>query len=496
LRETKPKLKASIVALLVVCGALGTVAIFAAGSAQATPACSVTVHAENGADDAIQSAINTYPGGVICIGAGIFPEQLTISSSHTVLVGAGATKTIIEPNGGAPGPGVLTNNTVDWDSAPASGGVTCGTSTCVALAAIILVDSPTPPPAMTPTTGVTIEDLEVDGGAAASNIGCGGDYVGVDFQDAAGTLTSANVLNVYTSAFGCQEVSGAVYAYNGYFYSGIAPSPSIAVAISHTTVTGYQKNGISCDDSGETCAVKSDTVIGAGPITTDAQNGIQIAYGAYASVEKSTISDNSYTGSTSTNDWYGSGYVATGLLLYDPATGTTVSGNTLLLNQVGIAYTDDGTYDSGSESVTISHNTVKESAAYGIVANGASGGGDFATISSNTVNNEHSLNPSIWGAPGILVDTGTFDVVGNSILGSSTGTGGSSGPSQTVCAPSGYPIVCSSTESIATAAIQGVSESGSGMTTLYISSNDYTADSYRLATLGVNGGAVNVEEVD
>ncbi len=488
-------MNASIVAVLVVLGTLGAFSLFSVGTASAASSlCSVTVHSENGADNAIQTAINAYPGGRICISAGNFPEQLTVSNSNTVLSGAGASSTVIEPNSGS-GAGTLSFAAVDWDSAPFSGGVPCGDSTCVPLAAIILVTNSS----SGPTTGVTIENLQVNGAAGSNNVACGDDFVGVDFQNASGTLNRASVTNVASppSSFGCQEVSGAVYAYNGYFSTWVAPSPALAVTISHTSITGYQKNGITCDDPAETCTLSTDTITGAGPTTLTAQNGVQVAYGALATIKSSTVTGNSYTGPTTSNDWYGPNgtYAAIGILLYDPATGTTVTKDTVTLNQIGIAYYDDGAMDAGSESVTISQNTVDQSNAYGIVANGAPGGEDSVTIHANTIDNSVSLNPSIWGAPGILVDTGTFTLSGNHITGSSTASGSSNGASQTVCAPTGYPTVCSTTQSIPTGAIQGASESGTDVTVMVIGGNSYSGDSYQLTTLGVDGGTVNVKLV-
>ena len=67
---------APIVAVLVVLGALGTMALITVGSAHAASTalvkdpCSVTVFTENLANNAVQTAINTYPGGTICLGAG------------------------------------------------------------------------------------------------------------------------------------------------------------------------------------------------------------------------------------------------------------------------------------------------------------------------------------------------------------------------------------------------------------------------------------------
>lgn len=471
----------------------------AMGFAPATDPCSVTVLTETAQDNAIQTAVSAHPGGTICVGAGTFPEQLTISASGTTLKGAGPTKTIIEPT-------TVTFNTVDWDSAGQSGtSAPCGTSTCNPIASIILVESVTPPPASAPTTGVTIEDLEVNGAAASStaNLGCGNGYVGVDFQDAAGTLTITDVVNVApptTTCFGDQETPGAVYAYNGYFYAKTAPAAPVAVTVSHTTVTGYQKNGVTCDDPEEVCALSANVIAGYGPTTLTGQNGVQVGFGALGTLTSNSVTGNSYTGSTSSNDWYGptGTYAASGILLYDSASGTTVTSNAVSLNQIGIVYYDDGAYDAGAAITTISRNVVTVSNAYAIVASGAPGGHDTVVIGSNGINNGRSLNANIWGAPGILVDTGTFLLTSNTIVGSSILSGASNGASQIVCNPGGtYAGTCPSTISLPTAAIQGASESGSDPTNVTLGGiastwNSYLYNSNDLETVGVLGGSVNL----
>lgn len=488
-RTSKPRVSVSIVAALVVLGTLGTVVLITAGAAQAASAssakdpCAITVSTENLADNAVQTAINAYQGTgkTVCVGAGIFPEQLTISGSLT-LKGAGDAKTTIEPNE------PLTLNTYDYD---ASGGATSEPA-----AAIILVEGSSGDPT-TGVTGVTIEDLEVNGVKGQSTFtSCSDGYFGVDFQASSGTLTSSTVTGIELppADFGCQPGVG-VYAYNGWFnYAGSNNVPD-SVTISHTTVRAYDKNGITCDDPEETCTIASDTITGIGPTNLIGQNGIQVAFGGTASVTQDTVSGNVYVGSGSTNNWYGTGYSASGVLMYDPGTSTTVSDNTIELNQMGVIYYADGLTGygyPGPTTVTISHNTIKESNGYGIVANGAPGGGDTVYIQSNTVDNEQTLNPTVYGAPGILVDTGTFKVTSNLIEGSSNAT------SEPVCGPGTSTGACTSgpsTQSLSTAAIQGASESSSNTTYLYIKGNSYSDNYERLATLGVNGGAVNVEEV-
>ena len=108
--------------------------------------------------------------------------------------------------------------------------------------------------------------------------------------------------------------------------------------ITKTTVTGYQKNGITIDGPGSTSNITKSTVQGAGRNTAlgniIAQNGIQISRGAVGSVEGNFVSDNSYTG-TASNASSG------GILIFggcgDPLSkGVEVEGNVLSNNDVGI----------------------------------------------------------------------------------------------------------------------------------------------------------------
>src|SRR5579871_1409722 len=72
---------------------------FVAHSAAWSNHCTVTVSGENASTNAIQSAINANPGGTICVAAGTYPEQLSITTSGTQLIGLGTilNPTIIEP---------------------------------------------------------------------------------------------------------------------------------------------------------------------------------------------------------------------------------------------------------------------------------------------------------------------------------------------------------------------------------------------------------------
>jgi hypothetical protein len=404
-----------------------------------------------------------------------------------------------EPRGGRQTTALIQSNApptlaaVDFDSAPASGDPVRRTP----IAAVILDENIS---GNRVSSGVTIKKRQVDGPAdcSATDSRRQGSE-GVDLPSASGTVVSsaASTIAGPMADFGCQAGGGAIYACHGYHDTHTVPSPSMDVTITRTTVTGYQKHGIPCDDPGETSTLVSDTVTGIGPPPFSAQNGIRVEFGAPASIEGSTVSGNDYSSplypAGATNEWYSTtGHTASGFLLYDPVTGTTICHDTVSFNQIGIVHLDDGTLDAGSESIAITHNTVTQSNGYGIIANGAPGSGDSVTISQNTVNNEHSLNAGIRGPPGILVDTGTFALSHNHIPGSQSVSAASNGVNQTICGTSGFSYTCASTVNITTAAIRGVSGSSSDPTTLILRGTSYTQDSNQLSTVGVDGGIVSV----
>ncbi len=312
------------------------------GGEQPSPTCSVTVAGENPENDALQRAINDYPGGTICVGPGVYPEQLTIAAPGTTIVGSGNASTIIEPN--AP----LATNTFDFDSAASYAALTPAV-------AIVLVQN---------TTDVTLENLAVDGvNAAATFTGCGVDFFGVDFQNSSGTLSGSTVTNIElpTNLFGCQPGTG-VYAYHGYFLTNDVPSPAVAVTIASSTITAYDKNGITCDDPGETCTISGNTIAGVGPTPLIAQNGIQVGFGASATVANNTVTGNHYTGPSvpTDGDYFEPGAVATGILVYDAGSVLSVTGDSLRGNDVGV-------FVGGTASATVASNSIEQGFDYGIV---------------------------------------------------------------------------------------------------------------------------------
>lgn len=444
--------------MLLISSAGAGLSVFGLGIASATGGpCTIAVHGENLADNAVQSAINAaHPGATVCLGPGTYPEQITIATPNLHLVGAGAHVTILDPTSGVV-------NAVDWDS---------GTSPEYPLIAVVLVEN---------VSGVTIRGVTVDAaGAAASITGCTPGIVGVDFQNvSSGLLTNAIVTGAELSPalLGCQSQSG-VYAYTGYFTTHYTPAGA-AVTVSATAVAAYGKGGIVCDDPGLTCTLTHDQVTGIGPTPAIAANGIQIAYGAVGHLAFDTVSQNAYTGPYAALDWYATapgqtvGYESTGILLYQAGAGSRVLDCHLVSNAIGIAGFQD-------VSDRLAGNIVTNSQAYGIVENGRPT--STATISGNLIGNP------VFGAIGILVDNGTFTVVGDVI--SSALDAGSQGASQPVSGPNTY-YPTAPDANITTAGIQAVSEGGP--THLILAGvNTVVHSSDRLATLSIFSGSVRV----
>ncbi len=112
------------------------------------------------------------------------------------------------------------------------------------------------------------------------------------------------------AAFGAQGVASLV----------VGSTTVQTVSISDNTVSGYQKGGIvAFGTAAVDVTIARNTVVGAGPITTTAQNGIQISSGAVGVIEDNNVSGNNYTPAS---------WCAAGILNY-LSDGIRVSGNVL-----------------------------------------------------------------------------------------------------------------------------------------------------------------------
>jgi hypothetical protein len=198
---------------------------------------------------------------------------------------------------------------------------------------------------------VQIKGLTVEGPFA--NSGCSGDDFGV-LQVSSGKpgqlqMQNDKVLNIGAADAGLGGCQYGVAIQIGREYWPDAadanyqtPDYTGNAQIQTTTVSGYQKNGITVDGPGSQAQIQSSNIDGGGQNAIIARNGIQISRGATAQVHNSTINNNEYTGP-------GSFASATGVLVFggcgDPlSTNVQVHDNTLTNNDSGVVlanYTPD-----------------------------------------------------------------------------------------------------------------------------------------------------------
>ncbi len=288
----------------------------------------------------IQAAVNAAPvsgATTIDVCPGIYNEQVQIIGKKVTLKGVsfgGSDAAIIEPPLG----GLVANATSTFSGDP--------------IEAMVLVQN---------TTAAIIEDLTVDGTNNLTT--CGDDPIGIFYQNASGTITRNNVLHIQViGGFGCQGGLG-IYVQSGATTGPPNPSneANSTVSITYNNVHDYDKNGITADGtltgltSNVGVTIKNNTVIGAGMVPDNAQNGIQM-YGANGTITSNIIDGDWYTGPV---------YAATGVLVLQ-STAPFVESNTISNTNVGI-YVESINPDD-TDNATISLNTITATHEYdGIV---------------------------------------------------------------------------------------------------------------------------------
>ncbi len=174
------------------------------------------------------------------------------------------------------------------------------------------------------------------------------------------------------------------------YYRG-AGAGSADGKIWNNTISNYQKGGVVTNFSGTHVSINDNTVAGQGSVAYIAQNGIQVGYGADASVMRNTVTGNSYTG----NSTVSGGIIVVGGPGYGEAytVGTQIVGNTVVNNDVGIFLTDiaaDGSAPATATNVKVINNTISDSA----VTNGYI----YQAGVSDVGNNDKIINNKISGA--------------------------------------------------------------------------------------------------
>lgn len=226
---------------------------------------------------------------------------------------------------------------------------------------------------------------------------------GIELLGASGSIIG-NVISNLNQAHGhggCQEGNGITVQSFG---------TAERVRIEANVVEAYQKTGIVL--SGDVRAVvRANAVIGFGPVDFIAQNGIQIGFGADATIEANVVTGNSYTGTAGRVE--ASGILVVGgptlsgcsVMPCPYTTGLRIRRNLLLENDVGVLLSNPadaaGTAPPSPTDNVVEHNAIFKSS----LTNGSAtqvgifdiGNGD--RIIGNTISGrgyDPALNPSAF----------------------------------------------------------------------------------------------------
>jgi Right handed beta helix region len=266
----------------------------------------------------IQAAVNgVAAGSTIRVCPGIYPEQVVINKNLTVS-------------------GVESDNAFNPTLVmPSSGGFTANTSSLSSgapLAGQIVVAAP--------ATDVEISNLTVDGTGNNLNNGCSDTrLIGIIFQNASGTINYVVARNQAqnTANFGCAGSAGL-----GIFVQSAGPSTPSEVTIRNSSVYGFQKNGITANETGTTVRIRQNSVVGGGPVGI-AQNAIQIGFGATGLVENNNLADTVFNGDPAAG-------TGSGILVFDSGD-VSIRGNSITFTQNGIAVVTDGSQTSDNNTI-------------------------------------------------------------------------------------------------------------------------------------------------
>lgn len=163
------------------------------------------------------------------------------------------------------------------------------------------------------------------GTVSAANIS-GANYYGVVADGAAVSITNSQIHDIGESPFNGSQHGVAVLYTTVHQDNSTTGTNAATGTLSGSTISLYQKNGVVVSGTKAAVTVKNNHVTGNGPVSYIAQNGIQISFGATASVTGNTVSGHFYTPATVT---------ACGLLFFQ-AGGVKQSGNSLFANQTNL----------------------------------------------------------------------------------------------------------------------------------------------------------------
>ena len=224
-----------------------------------------------------------------------------------------------------------------------------------------------------------------------------GVFVHGDVNDVSVDVLDSQISDIGDTPFNGNQRGVAVY-YRAFFPAGGTATGRIA----GNAIWDHQKGGIVTNGPGTNVEITGNTVTGFGPVSFIAQNGIQVGYGASASVMRNTVTGHSYTGTSTVSG----GIIVVGGPGYGTCpdghpcpytTGTRIVQNTVRDNNIGVFLTNLATFTGDpppSQTNVKAVNNVISSAA---LQNTYGGFGYQAGIA-DTGNNDKLVANEISGA--------------------------------------------------------------------------------------------------
>ena len=195
--------------------------------------------------------------------------------------------------------------------------------------------------------GVDIEGGVIDAGGSGISE-CAPNLMGIVYQNSSGTVKRSWVRNtqLVSRLNGCQSGDGI------FIQSGNGGTSQVTVTENH--VDGYQKNGITANELGTQVEISLNTVVGAGPTTGAAQNGIQIGFGAQGTIKRNFVTSNIWSSCISTDQCV---FFATGVLI-EQSDEITVEDNSIGNSQVNISSMVRASVAVSGDGTEIRKNTI------------------------------------------------------------------------------------------------------------------------------------------
>ena len=223
----------------------------------------------------------------------------------------------------------------------------------------------------------------------------GANYFGI-VVNGDSSVVSVDVSDSSIHDIGEDPFNGTQHGVAVYYRS--CPGGSATGTVSGNSISNYQKGAIVANCEGVSVQITDNTVTGFGPVSFIAQNGIQVGFGASATVMRNTVTGNSYSGSNCASS---GGVLVVGGDCYGGAltTKTQIVKNTLTGNDVGAFLSNlDASCNppSTQTNVKVINNVISNEAVSNTTGNAACTGPYQAGISDQG-NNDKLINNNISG---------------------------------------------------------------------------------------------------